>query len=462
MQVDVAVIGGGPGGYVAAIKAAQQGKKVAVIEKADLGGVCLNWGCIPTKTLLRSAEILSLIKKKSALFGIHVNDYAVDFSQVIQKSRQVANRLAQGVTHLMKKNNIEVVYGSGRFIDKNHIQVCNSNGDRHTITSEYTLVATGASARPFPGVAKDDRIITSREAMVLEQIPPNIAIVGAGAIGIEFAYFFQTFGAQVTVLEMLPHILPQEDEDIARELTRSLKKQGIKIITGAKIESVERLQDGANIFFAKKGQQQTLPVDYVLLAIGVEGNSQNLGLETLGITTENGWIKTDDYYRTSVANIYAIGDVIGPPWLAHAASAEGVNAVNHICGKEVTPINYLNVPGCTYCHPQVASVGYTEKQAMEAGYTVKIGKFPMRANGKALALGEEEGLVKVIYDEKYGELLGCHIIGPEATEIINEITIARTLEATYAELLHTVHPHPTITESLAEATWNALGQSLHV
>lgn len=463
-MTDVFIIGGGPGGYVAAIKAAQFGKKVTLVEKEELGGVCLNWGCIPTKTLLRSAEVLELIKKSSR-FGIQValEHVSVDYARVIEQSRSVAERLSRGVAHLMKKNKIEVVYGIGKFKDKNHVEVTTREGPVQIIEAQNIVIATGARPADL-SCAKIDgqRILSSRHVLSSTVLPKTMAIVGAGAIGVEFAYFFQTFGCEVTLIEMLPYILPQADEDISRELEKSFKKQKIRILTSASVQNIEANGENAIISFTRKGREEKVTVERVLVAVGVRANSENLGLEKVGISTEKGWIRVNEHCQTSVPNIYAVGDVIGAPLLAHVAFAEGTRAVNHIAGKKIMSIDYRNIPVCTYCRPQVASVGYTEKQAMEAGYPVKLGRFPLRANGKALALGEEDGLVKIILDEKYGELLGCHIIGPDATEIITQIALARTARATYQELLQTVHPHPTITEAVFEATLDALGLSLHI
>jgi dihydrolipoamide dehydrogenase len=462
MNFDVLVIGSGPGGYVAAIRASQLGKKVGIVERAELGGVCLNWGCIPTKALLRSAEVYGLIKHAKD-FGFGVENSSIDFPKVIKRSRDVAGRMSKGVTFLMRKNKIETIAGAAKLTGKNSVEVALNDGGKQNITADSILIATGARARQIPGMEIDGkRVLSYREAMVVEELPPSIVVVGAGAIGVEFAYFFRALGSEVTIVEMLPQLLPVEDEEIAKELQKTLKKQGIKIHTGAKVEKMEKGKNDVNLTISKNGKTETLKAEYVLMAIGVQGNIENLGLEDVGIAMEKGWIKVNQNYQTNIPNIYAIGDIIGPPWLAHVASKEGILAVEHMAGFQIVPLDYNTIPGCTYCLPQVASVGYTEKKALEAGYKIKVGKFPLRANGKAVALGEPEGFIKIIYDEKYGELLGCHIIGPEATELITEVTLAKSVEATYMEVLHTVHPHPTLSEIVMEATHVALGEAIHI
>lgn len=462
MNFDVLVIGSGPGGYVAAIRASQLGKKVGIVERAELGGVCLNWGCIPTKALLRSAEVYGLIKHAKD-FGFGVENSSIDFPKVIKRSRDVAGRMSKGVTFLMRKNKIETIAGAAKLTGKNSVEVALNDGGRQNITADNILIATGARARQIPGMEIDGkRVLSYREAMVVEELPPSIVVVGAGAIGVEFAYFFRALGSEVTIVEMLPQLLPVEDDEIAKELQKTFKKQGIKIHTGTRVEKMEKGKKDVNLTISKNGKTETLKAEYVLMAIGVQGNIENLGLEDVGIAMEKGWIKVNQNYQTNIPNIYAIGDIIGPPWLAHVASKEGILAVEHIAGFQIVPLDYNTIPGCTYCLPQVASVGYTEKKALEAGYKIKVGKFPLRANGKAVALGEPEGFIKIIYDEKYGELLGCHIIGPEATELITEVTLAKSVEATYMEVLHTVHPHPTLSEIVMEATHVALDEPIHI
>ncbi len=462
MDFDLVIIGSGPGGYVAAIRASQLGNKTAIIEKAELGGICLNWGCIPTKALLRSAEVFSLIKNGKN-FGIPVEKYTVDFPQVVQRSRKVASQLSRGVAYLMKKNKVETITGHGKILDNHTIEVELNEGGTRKISTKNILIATGARAREIPGLEADgERVLNYKHALVMKENPKSMIIVGAGAIGVEFAYFFNQFGAEVTLVEMMPHILPIEDEEVSKELEKSFKKQGIKILTNTRVEKLQRLKKSVKLEINKDGEISKIAADYALIAIGVQGNVENVGLENVGIELEKGWIKVNQFYQTNVENIYAIGDIIGPPWLAHVAPAEGIRAVEHLSGHEVVPIDYKTIPGCTYCNPQVASVGLTEKQAREQGYNIKVGKFPLRANGKALALGEAEGFIKIIYDEKYGELLGCHIIGPEATELITEVTLAKSIESTYLEVLNAIHPHPTLSEIVAEATHAAIGEPIHI
>ena len=458
-QYDVAIIGGGPGGYVAAIRAAQLGKKTVVIERTALGGICLNWGCIPTKALLKSAEVLRSAQKAKK-YGVAVDGVSVDFAAVIKRSRQVAESLSKGVAFLMKKNNVEVVQGSATLLGSQRIQV----GDDQEITAENIIIATGARARPLPGNTFDgETIISSKEAMSLDDIPAKLVVVGAGAIGVEFADFYAAMGSQVTIVEMLPNILPIEDEEVSIELAKMFKRKKIKALTETMVQGIS-IADGLACVEVKdkSGKVIELEANKVLVAIGVQGNIEDLGLEMAGVELEKGWIKTNGYMQTSAVGIYAVGDVAGPPWLAHVASHEGVTAVEHIAGLNVKPMHYDNVPGCTYCTPQVASIGLTEKQAREAGHEIKIGKFPYRASGKAMASGETDGFTKLIYDAKYGELLGAHIIGADATELIAEIGIARSLEVTHEAVLETIHAHPTLSEMIMEASSLALDRGIHV
>ena len=457
-KYDLIVIGGGPGGYVAAIRAAQLGKKVAVIEKQHLGGICLNWGCIPTKSLLKNSEVLTYIKNASK-YGIEIKDYSINWGKVIKRSRDVAKRLNKGIEYLLKKNKIEYIEGSGRIISPNQIEV-EFNQKIISYGCANIIIATGARPKYFSGMEPDGKnIITYKEAMSLKEQPKSLVIIGAGAIGIEFADFYNNFGTKVTIIESLPNILPVEDEEVSLELESIFKKRKINIKTNSMVEKIESLETKVKVYL-KSGE--TIEAEKALVAIGVRGNTEDLGLEDLDIKVINNMIDVNEYMQTNIDSIYAIGDVAGPPWLAHVASAEGMVAAEHICDRDVVPVDYDNIPGCTYCHPEVASIGLTEKSAKEQGYKIKVGKFPFRALGKALAIGETDGFVKVIFDEKYGELLGCHIIGPGATDLIIEAGIARKLETTWDEILLTIHPHPTLSEAFLEATADALKEAIHI
>ena len=452
---DVAVIGGGPGGYVAAIRAAQLGNKVAIIESNELGGVCLNWGCIPTKALLKNAQIFDYIKN-SKKYGINIDSYEVNWSKVIKRSRDVSKRLSKGIEYLIKKNKISYISKRGFLLDKNTISL----DDNTNLKASKIIIATGSTPKKIPIFKIDgELIITSREAMVLEEIPKNLVIVGAGAIGVEFAHLYNTFGSNVTLIEGLDRIIPNEDEDISKELSSIFTKRKINVLTDCQVEKIDKNKNHAIVHLKDK---DSIKADKVLIAVGVTGNIDNVGLEDLNISTENGFISVNEYMQTNIESIYAIGDVCGPPLLAHVASFEGVLAAEHLSGEKVDAMVYNNVPGCTYCQPEVASVGYTEKQALDKGYNIKVGRFPFSALGKSLADGNRDGFVKIIYDEKYGELLGCHIIGDNATNIITEISIARNLETTYTEILKTIHPHPTLSEAIQEATAEALGEAIHI
>jgi dihydrolipoamide dehydrogenase len=459
-KFDVVIIGGGPGGYVAGIRAAQLGKKTAVVESNHLGGICLNWGCIPTKALLHTAELYEGIQNAEE-FGLKVTGVAVEWAGVIERSRDVANRLSKGIEFLFKKYGVTYYPGRGRLAGKNVVEVHPEKGDVLKLGAEHIIIATGARPKAFPGMEPDgDRVITSKEAMVLPKVPKSMVIIGAGAIGVEFAYFYNVFGTEVTLVEMLPQVLPLEDEEISKELARQFKKRKISMLTGAKVDKIERQKTQVKVHISGK-ESQVITAELALVAVGVQGNVEDLGLEEAGIQVEKGTIKVDDLYRTGVPGIYAIGDVIGAPLLAHAASAEGLTAVEHLAGLHPQPLNPGNIPACTYCHPQVASVGLTEKAAKDAGYEVRVGKFPFRALGKSLATGNVDGFVKVVFDAKYGEMLGAHIIGDGATDLISEVATARTLETTHHEILKTVHPHPTLSEAIMEATAQAYGESVN-
>ena len=461
---DIAILGGGPGGYVAAIRAAQLGLKVVVIDKDNLGGVCLNWGCIPTKSLLKNAEMYDDIRNHHSDFGLKVEGLSFDFGKIIKRSRDISGRITKNVELLVKKNNVDRIRGFGKLQDRNTIEVTLEDGSSQFVKSQHIIIATGARPRNIPQIPIDKKfIITSTEAMNLPEQPKEMVIIGAGAIGVEFAYFYSVFGTKVHIVEMLDNILPIEDREISVTLEKNFKKRGIEIHTSSKVESARVVGDKVFVKITKGDKQIELSGDKVLSAIGVTGNIENIGLEELGIETFKNHIKVDKVnYRTNVPNIYAIGDVIGPPWLAHVASAEGIACVEAIKGIHTVPVDYNNIPGCTYCQPQVASIGLTEEKAKAAGYELKIGKFPFMASGKAFAIGEREGFVKLIFDAKYGELLGAHIIGSEATELIAELGIAKSLEATPETIIKTIHAHPTLSESIMEAAANAYGESIHI
>ncbi len=466
---DVIVVGTGPGGYETAIRATQLGFKTAVVEKNKLGGVCLNVGCIPTKALLKSAELVSYANNLSS-YGLELEGTVrADFPKVIERSRTVAKKMNSGVQYLMKKNNIEVIFGHAKLTGSGALSVSPSVdmdgkkvGRTRKLKAKHIILATGARAREIPPLPIDgEKIIDYRGAMLQETRPDRLLIAGAGAIGVEFAYFYHHMGTEVHLVELQNRIVPIEDEDVSKQLARSFKKAGIKVSTGA---TVERVEDGKTlkVHLKTSRKKEVIEVDQVLSSVGITGNIEELGLEDVGIETDGGFIKTDELSRTKVKGVYAIGDVAGPPWLAHKASHEGILCVENIAGKEVHALDKENIPGCTYCQPQIASVGYTEHAAREKGLDIKIGKFPFSASGKASAAGHTDGFVKVIYDAKYGELLGCHVIGHDATELIAEVVTARTLETTYHEILDAVHPHPTLSEAIMEATRDALGQSINI
>ena len=462
MDFDVIVLGSGPGGYVTAIRASQLGLKTAIIEKESLGGVCLNWGCIPTKALLKSAQVFDYIKHAKD-YGIEVKDFDKDFDAVVKRSREVANGMSNGVQFLMKKNKIEVIKGYGKVKPGKKVEVKMEDGSSKTVTAEHIIIATGGRSRQLPNLPQDGKkIIGYREAMTLSDQPKSMIVVGSGAIGVEFAHFYNSMGTDVTIVEYMPNVVPVEDEEVSKALERSFKKAGIKIMTKAEVTKVDTSGKTCKVTVKSSKGEQQLEADIVLSAVGVTANIENIGLEEVGIKTDKGKISVNEYYQTNVPGYYAIGDVVPGQALAHVASAEGILCVEKIAGMEVEPINYNNIPGCTYCTPEIASVGYTEAAAKEAGFEVKVGKFPFSASGKASAAGHKEGFVKVIFDAKYGEFLGCHMIGANVTEMIAEAVVARKLETTGHEILKAVHPHPTMSEAVMEATADAYGEVIHL
>lgn len=462
---DIVVIGAGPGGYVAAIRAAQLGMKTAIVEREHLGGICLNWGCIPTKALLRSSEIYHLLHRLDE-FGFAAKDISFDLSKIVDRSRKVAGKLSGGVGYLMKKHKITVIDGAAQLKGKGKIGIAGKDGKAQPdISAKHIIIATGARARTMPGLEPNGKTIwTYKEALVPDVMPKSLLVVGSGAIGIEFASFFNTLGAKTTVVEVMDRILPVEDEEVSKFARKAFEKQGMTIHTGAKVEALKAGGDNVEATLQlAQGKSEKATFDRVILAIGIAGNVENLGLEAVGVKVEKGHIVIDEYCRTNVEGVYAIGDVAGPPWLAHKASHEGVLCVEKIAGIEgVHPLNTKNIPGCTYCSPQVASIGMTEKAAKDAGHDVKVGRFPYQGNGKAIALGEPEGFIKTVFDAKTGELLGAHMIGAEVTELIQGYGVAKTLETTEAELMHTIFPHPTLSEMMHESVLDAYGKVVHI
>ncbi|MBB6112355.1 dihydrolipoamide dehydrogenase [Mucilaginibacter lappiensis] len=463
MDYDLIVIGSGPGGYVAAIRASQLGLKTAVVEKESVGGICLNWGCIPTKALLKSAQVFEYINH-AADYGINVNGTGeVNFESVIKRSRGVADGMSKGVQFLMKKNKIDVVLGFGKLKSKGVVEVKAADGSTKQITAKNTILATGGRSRELPNLKQDGKkVIGYREAMSLPKQPKSIVVVGSGAIGIEFAYFYNSIGTKVTVVEYLDNIVPLEDEEVSKGLNRILKKQGITIMTGANVESVDSSGELCKVNVKTAAGVEVLEAEVVLSAVGISTNIEGIGLEETGVKTDKGKVLVDDFYRTNVEGIFAIGDIVKGQALAHVASAEGIICVEKIAGHNPEPLNYNNIPGCTYCSPEVASVGYTEKAAKEAGYEIKVGKFPFSASGKASAAGAKDGFVKLIFDAKYGEFLGAHMLGYNVTELIAEVVTARKLEATGHEIIKSVHPHPTMSEAVMEAAAEAYGECIHL
>ncbi len=460
---DVVVIGGGPGGYVTAIRAAQLGMKTAVVEREHMGGICLNWGCIPTKALLRSSEIYHLLHNLES-FGLSVKDIKFDLAKVVARSRGVASQLSKGVSGLMKKNKVTVFDGHGKLAGKGKVIVDKDGKTVSELTGKHIILATGARARTIPAMEPDGKLVwTYKEAMVPTEMPKSLLVVGSGAIGIEFASFYRTMGAEVTVVEMLDRILPVEDEEISKLAQKSFEKQGMKILTSTNVKGLKKGSNNVTVTIEKDGASTDITVDRVIMAIGIVGNVENLGLEGTKIKVDKTHVVVDKWSATGEPGVYAIGDLTGPPWLAHKASHEGVICIEKIAGqKDVHPLNVKNIPGCTYCWPQVASVGMTEKAAREAKKDIKVGRFQFIGNGKAIALGEPEGLVKTIFDAKTGELLGAHMIGAEVTEMIQGYAIARQMEGTELDLMHTVFPHPTLSEMMHESTLDAFGKVIHM
>ena len=459
---DLLVIGSGPGGYVAAIRASQLGLKVGVIEKESLGGICLNWGCIPTKALLKSAQVFEYVQHAKE-YGIEVGDSKVNFGDVIGRSRNVAGGMSKGIEFLFKKNKIDKIMGFGKLAGKGKVEVTKEDGKKEIYEAKSIILATGGRARELPNLPIDDKkIIGYRKAMSLEKQPKSMVVVGSGAIGVEFAYFYNSIGTNVTIVEFMPRIVPVEDIDVSKELEKQYKKKGMKIMTSAEVTKVDTSGSGCKVTVKTAKGEEILECDVVLSAVGVSTNLEGIGLENAGVKTEKGKVIVDDFYKTSVDGVYAIGDIVHGPALAHVASAEGIICVEKIAGHHPEPLNYGNIPGCTYCQPEIASVGMTEEQAKEAGYEVKVGKFPFSASGKASAAGAKEGFVKVIFDVKYGEWLGAHMIGANVTEMIAEAVVARKLETTGMEIIKSVHPHPTMSEAVMEAAAAAYGEVIHI
>ncbi|HSH19130.1 MAG TPA: dihydrolipoyl dehydrogenase [Draconibacterium sp.] len=463
MNYDVIVIGSGPGGYVTAIRAAQLGLKVAVVEKENLGGICLNWGCIPTKSLLKSAQAFE--------YAVHAADYGVsisgevkaDFAAMVKRSRDVADGMSKGINYLFKKNKVESIFGLGKLTAKNTVEVTDEGGKKTKYTAKHIILATGARSRELPNLPIDGKkIIGYRKALTLEKQPESMVVVGSGAIGSEFAYFYQTIGTKVTLVEFMPTAVPNEDIDVAKQLERSFKKMKMNVLTSSSVEKVDTKGDKCKVTIKTKKGEEVVEAEIVLSAVGITPNTEGIGLEELKVVTENGRVKVDEFYRTNIEGVYAIGDIVAGPALAHVASAEGIVCIEKIAGLNPDPIDYGNIPGCTYTNPEISSVGLTEAKAKEAGYEIKVGKFPYTASGKASAAGQKDGFVKLIFDAKYGELLGAHMIGGNVTEMIAEMVVAKKLEITGHELLKTIHPHPTMSEAVMEAAAAAYDEVIHI
>jgi len=460
---DLAVIGGGPGGYVAAIRAAQLGLRVALVEREHLGGVCLNWGCIPAKALLRNAEVVALLGR-GKVFGFTVEGFQADYAAAVERSRKVAARLVKGVALLMRRNRIPVIEGTGRIVGPGMVQVALNDGGEVRLSARHIIVATGARARTIPGVEVDgERVITARHALAMRDLPASVIIVGAGPIGVEFAHLWRTYGAEVTIVEMLPRLLPLEDEEVSAEVERAFRRRKVRVLTSTRVEGVEVTADGVRVRVRRdNGEEETLEAEKALVAVGVRPNSEGLGLEEAGVELERGWVVVDERMRTTAPGIYAIGDVTGKLPLAHVASAQGIIAVEDVVEADPQPLDYDAIPRCTYCYPQVASFGLTEAQAREQGYDVRVGKFPFRANGKALALGDYDGFVKLVADARSGQLLGAHLVGPEVTELLPELVLARNVGLSPEAIACSVHAHPTLSEALVEAAHGVFGRPIHL
>lgn len=460
-KYDLIIIGSGPGGYVAAIRASQLGMKVAIVERAELGGICLNWGCIPTKALLKSANVFEYIQHAKD-YGIDVKDASVDFGGMVNRSREVAGAMSKGVQFLLKKNKIDVIAGFGKLKTGRKVEV-DDGGKKTDYSADHIIVATGARSKELPAMPIDGKkIIGYRQAMTLTDRPHKMVVVGSGAIGVEFAYFYSTLGTEVTIVEFLPNIVPVEDIDVSRQLGRSFKKAGMNIMTSAEVTKVDTKGKGCKVTVKTKKGEEQIECDVVLSAVGVTTNLEGIGLEDIGVATDKGKVIVDDFYKTNIPGVYAIGDIVHGPALAHVASAEGITCIEKIAGHTPEPIDYNNIPGCTYCSPEIASVGYTEQAAKDAGFEVKVGKFPFTASGKAKAAGVPEGFVKVIFDAKYGEFLGAHMIGANVTEMIAEVVVARKLETTGHEIIKSIHPHPTMSEAVMEAAADAYDEVIHL